>query len=116
MAKPPVPELLSFAWIVGSCRFAPVAMTRKEPIDIRPITASDLELRREAFLKARVITECMGVCVGLAEAISSECISDRTAVSIRAPQRKNTAAAAVPFTSAKAIRKTTAAVNDAPEM
>ncbi len=116
MAKPPVPELLSFACVVGSCRFAPVAMTRKEPIDIRPITARDLELRREAFLRARVIIECMGVCDGLAAAISSECINDRMAVSIRAPQRKKTAAAVEPLTDAKAKRRMTAAVKDAAEM
>ena len=116
MEKPPVPELLSFASVVGSCRFAPVAMTRKQPIDIRPITASDLELRREAFLRARVIVECMGVCDGLAAAISSECISDRMAVSIRAPQRKKTAAAAEPLADAEAKRTITATAKDAAEM
>ena len=111
-----MPELRSFASFVGSCRFAPVAITRKQPIDIRPITASDLELRREAFLRAKDIVECRGVSDGLAAALSIECISDREAVSIRDPQIKNTAAAVEPLVDAKAKRSIMAAAKDAAEI
>ena len=115
MEKPPVPELLRFASFVGSCRFAPVAMTRKHPIEIRPITARDLEVRREAFLRAKVIVELRGACDGLAAALSMECISDRAAVSIRAPQRKKTAAAAEPLVDTEAKRRMTAEAKEAVE-
>ena len=116
MEKPPVPELLSFASFVGSCRFAPVAITRKQPIDIRLITASDLELRWEVFPRAKVTTDLCGVCDGLAPATSSECISDRPAVRIRAPQIKKTPAAVEPFADAKLKRMITAIPKDAAEM
>ena len=95
---------------------APVAITKKQPIDIRPITASDLELRRDAFLRAKATVESSGVSDGLAAAISIECISDNVAVSIRAPQIKKTADAVEPLTDAKAKRSITADPKDAAEM
>ncbi|MCK5174277.1 MAG: hypothetical protein KAR47_12865 [Planctomycetes bacterium] len=91
-------------------------MTKKHPIDISPITARDLKLRRDAFLRAKLTVDRNGVCDGLAAAIRKECSSDIAAVSISAPQTKKTPAPAEPLADAKTKRRIMAPAKDAAEI